>query len=326
MYDLEPRLFILLGALILDAMIGDPAWLWRRVLHPVALIGRGIEFIDERYNRVTYSDQRRKQLGIVLGVGLVVLGGLIGLILSSVFSFTRYGAFLEALLVTVLIAQKSLYLHVEEVMRALDRDGVGAGRLAVSRIVGRETQRLDESGVARAAIESLAENFSDGIVGPVFFYLVAGLPGLLIYKAVNTADSMVGHKSGKYRSFGWASAKSDDILNFLPARISGLLIAMSAGLGGGRFFDSLKIMLADAGKHASPNAGWPEAAMSGALNISLGGPRSYSDALTADPWLNEHGRKQIGSPEISKALFLFLIACGLQLALVFALCAFVYAP
>jgi adenosylcobinamide-phosphate synthase len=219
------------------------------------------------------------------------------------------GAVVESFAVAVLLAQRSLFDHVAEVGRALVQGGLGSARLAVSRVVGRDPMTLDGAGVARAAIESLAENFSDAVVAPAFWYLVAGLPGIFAYKMANTLDSMIGHKSERYLAFGWAAARLDDLLNLIPAPISGLLLAAAA------LFDrrssagaALRIMLRDGRKHHSPNAGWPEAAMAGALRISLAGPRHYSEGMVNDPYLGD------GSPvatpmDIGRALRLYFRAC-----------------
>jgi adenosylcobinamide-phosphate synthase len=219
-------------------------------------------------------------------------------------------------LLTALLAQRSLYDHVSAVATALDRYGLDGGREAIRHIVGRDSQSLDEDGVGRAAIESLAENFSDGVVAPVFWFLVLGLPGICAYKAVNTLDSMIGHRSDRYRAFGWAAARLDDVANLVPARLAGLLIAIAAVLttrASGK--DALMTMVRDARKHRSPNAGWPEAAMAGALDLSLAGPRQYGGERVEDAWIGE-GSEDAGANDIRRALGLFVVACLVEAALI----------
>src|SRR5690606_18295412 len=207
---------------------------------------------------------------------VVCVGAGLGLVLQVLLSYSIPGKFAELLIVTVLLAQRSLYEHVAGVKQAFDHGGLPAARRAVSSIVGRDPEALDEAGVCRAAIETTAENFSDGIVAPAFWYLTAGLPGILACKAVNTADSMIGHRSDRYLAFGWAAARFDDLLNYIPARLSGVLLAISAPTVGGSTKGALKAMLRDASKHKSVNAGWPEAAVAGALGLALAGPRVYA--------------------------------------------------
>jgi adenosylcobinamide-phosphate synthase len=223
---------------------------------------------------------------------------------------------LEALLVAVLLAQRSLYDHVAAVRDGLERRGLDGGREAVSHIVGRDPQSLDEYGVARAAIESLVENFSDGVVAPALFYALFGLPGIFVYKTANTLDSMIGHKTPRYLQFGWAAARLDDLLNLVPARLSGVLLAAAAlATPRAQALPALRIMLRDASKHRSPNAGWPEAAAAGALDLTLAGPRRYNGRVVNDPWLGD-GRARATTADINRALRLYMTACLLQWALV----------
>ncbi|MBV9078242.1 MAG: cobalamin biosynthesis protein CobD, partial [Methylobacteriaceae bacterium] len=226
------------------------------------------------------------------------------------------GAILLALAASVLLAQQSLFLHVRAVERAFAAGGLPAARRAVSMIVGRDPDRLDDAGVARAAIESCAENFSDGVVAPAFWFALGGLPGLLVYKAVNTADSMVGHLSERHRAFGWASARLDDVLNLAPARLAGLLVALAAPAGGGRIGPALAVMERDARLHRSPNAGWPEAAMAGALGLALGGPRVYAAGPVDEPMLNAAGRRDAAPGDIGRALRVMAAAAVEHAALV----------
>lgn len=243
-----------------------------------------------------------RAVGAAVIAGLMLAAGLIGWIVSLALAFLPFGWIVEAVIVAVFLAQRSLYDHVAAVVRAFAGGGLAAAREAVSRIVGRDPETLDEAGVCRAAIESNAENYSDGVLAPIFWYAVAGLPGLLIYKLVNTADSMIGHRNARYRSFGWASARLDDLLNLIPARLCGLLIAAAAPVVGGSPKEALAIMLRDARFHRSPNAGWPEAAMAGALGLALAGPRSYGGVVIEDRWMGAGGRIAARPEDISRSL------------------------
>ena len=313
------RMIVLVLALCLDALIGDPPALYAIIPHPVMLIGRAIALFDRRLNRETRGPRARRVRGIVTLVVLGLSAIAIGVALSALAATFPLGWILEMLIVAVMVAQRSLYDHVLRVQLALQREGVAGGREAVSQIVGRDPDVLDGFGVARAGIESLAENFSDGIVAPVFFYAIAGLPGLLLYKTVNTLDSMIGHKSSRYLAFGWASARFDDLLNLIPARLAGLLIALgSTFVSRGRPDRALRIMWRDAGKHRSPNAGWPEAAMAGALDLALSGPRRYGELVVDDPWLGD-GRARATPSDMRRALMVFIAACLIQLLILAAL-------
>jgi adenosylcobinamide-phosphate synthase len=221
------------------------------------------------------------------------------------------GAALCAVVASSLLAQRSLYEHVQAVAEALAKDGLAAGRRSVSLIVGRNPERLDEAGVARAAIESLAENFSDGIVAPTFWMAVAGLPGGAAYKMLNTADSMIGHRSPRYAAFGWAAARLDDLLNLPASRLSAVLIAVAAPWVGGSAAGAWRAVRRDATRHRSPNAGWPEAAMAGALGIALAGPRVYGETMVEDAFMG-NGRQELAAGDIEQALRLYRVACALQ--------------
>jgi adenosylcobinamide-phosphate synthase len=313
----DPLLLLYVG-LAIDAMFGEMGPVFRHVPHPVVLAGRAIAFFEARLNRPVRGDMARRARGVATVIVLVgALAGL-GWLIQWLCRTSLAGAVAEAFIIGVLVAQRSLYNHVAAVSTALIHGGLISGRLAVSQIVGRDPESLDGAGIARAAIESLAENFSDGVVAPVFWYLVAGLPGLFAYKMANTLDSMIGHKSPRYREFGWAAARLDDLLNLVPAPITGLLLAVSA------IFDrqhsatsALRIMLRDGRKHRSPNAGWPEAAMAGALGISLAGPRHYPEGVVDDPYLGDGST--IASPQdINRALTLYFRACVILAMLVLA--------
>lgn len=289
--------WMVLGILALEAVVGYP----RRLPHPVTWVGNVIAGFELRWNKPQYP---RKFLGVI---ALVIIAGLVGL-LGWVLQ-TLLPPLLIILIATVGLAQRSLYEHVVAVMKPLISGDLATARLAVSKIVGRDTENLDESGVAAAALESLAESFNDGIVAPTFWLLIGGLPGLFIYKAVNTADSLIGHKEERWRDFGWAAARTDDLLNLVPARIAGALIVV-AGWGGGR------TMMADAKKHASPNAGWPEAAFAGALRVRLGGPAAY-DGQTHDRPV--FGDGPAATPEdLRRGLTLYIKSCLLLWALLAA--------
>jgi len=308
-------------ALILDGLVGEAPF--RFIPHPVVLIGTTIAWLDRRLNRIDRSDTARRLRGVLVLVVLVSLGMAAGWAIHRLARMTGWGWLVELAVAATLVAQRSLYQHVAAVAEALGGPGddgskLEAGRDAVSRIVGRDPASLDAHGVARAAIESLAENFGDGVVGPVFWYLVAGLPGLIAYKTVNTLDSMIGHLSPRHRAFGWASARFDDLVNLVPARLAGLLLALaSALLPRGKPAKAIATMLTDARKHRSPNAGWPEAAMAGALDLALAGPRRYGPRVVDDPWIGT-GRARATPGDIRRALAVFVTACLIELCLVAA--------
>ncbi len=311
-------LLLVVAALLLDAVIGDPDWLWRREPHPVVWIGNGIGWLERKLNREDRTKRARKFAGVLTVIILVGAALLIGALLSDLLHGHWFGFLIEALIASTLIAQRSLYQHVARVHRAFIDGGLPAARKAVAMIVGRDPERLDEAGVARAAIESTAENFSDGIVAPVFWLAVLGLPGLIAYKAINTADSMIGHRTERYIDFGWAAARLDDLVNLVPARLSGVLVALAAPIVRGSITTSFNTMLRDARYHRSPNAGWPESAMAGALGISLSGPRVYAEGVANEPYLNADGR--VAEPDdIRRALRIYAIACALEFLIYAAL-------
>ncbi len=298
---------ILLVALALDAILGDPPWLYRAVPHPVALLGQVIDRADARFNREEDRRSQRFQRGLL--VTLAIGGGAFGLgwSFSQLFGEIGGGWLLEAILASTLIAYRSLFDHARAVAAALAR-GLADGRAAVAHIVGRDPESLDEPGVARAAVESLAENFSDGVAAPAFWYLLLGLPGLFAYKAINTLDSMIGHRTPRHESFGKAAARIDDAVNWIPARLSGLILVLAAvfqrDADAGRAWRTL---LRDAPKHRSPNAGWQEAAVAGALGFALAGPRRYGQQTIDDAWMGD-GRSALTAEDINAALALYLRA------------------
>lgn len=319
---LDP-LFILLAGLALDAVAGDMRPLFRLVPHPVVAVGGLIGFLDRRLNRESRTAEARRLRGVIVVIAVVALAALCGWLILSVTRRWTWGWLVEVFLVGVLVAQRSLYQHVFAVCRALETGGVSAGRDAVRHIVGRDPNSLDEHGVARAAIESLFENFADGVVAPAFWYVLFGLPGLMAFKAVNTLDSMIGHRSPRYLDFGAAAARLDTAANFVPARLSGLIIALAAlVVPKGNPAAAFNTMMRDAKKHRSVNAGWPEGAAAGALGLALAGPRRYGAETVKDPWIGD-GRARAVPDDIRRALYLFIAACLVHAALI-ALLAVVY--
>ncbi|MCA3437163.1 MAG: cobalamin biosynthesis protein [Rhodobacter sp.] len=277
---------LLVPALLLDAAFGEPHWLWSRLPHPAVVMGRAVGWLDAKLNR----GENRKAKGVLALLVLVCGAGLAGAAIASL----PDGGLLEVLAAAILLAQRSLVDHVRAVGDAL-RLSLSDGRRMVARIVGRDTSGLDGAGVARAAIESAAENLSDGVVAPALAFLVFGLPGLMIYKITNTADSMIGHRTPRHEQFGWAAARFDDLLNWIPARLTAALILLAHGR-----FDPAPV-LRDGPLHRSPNAGWPEAAMAVVLNVALSGPRSYNGVMTAFPWVWPEGRADPGPDQIDAA-------------------------
>lgn len=278
---------LLIPALLLDAALGEPKILWDRFPHPAVLMGRAVSAVEARLN----AGENRKAKGVLAMTGL----GLAALVLGWLIHILPDFGLVEIVVAAILLAQKSLVQHVRAVADAL-RLSLGDGRAAVSMIVGRDTAVLDRAGVARSAIESAAENLSDGVIAPAFWFLLGGLPALLLYKITNTADSMIGHRTPRYEQFGWAAARFDDLLNLIPARLTAALIAVTHGM-----FNP-KPILRDAPLHRSPNAGWPEAAMAVCLNISLSGPRSYHGKQSDFPWVWPEGRREIGPEEIDASV------------------------
>jgi adenosylcobinamide-phosphate synthase len=308
-------LAILLLALVVDLAFGDMGPVFRLVPHPVVIVGQAIAFFDRRLNREARSDAARQVRGAIAVVLLVGIAAALGWLVSEYLRFVHYAWAIEALIVALLLAQRSLFEHVAAVGKALQASGLEAGREAVAKIVGRDPESLDEFGVARAAIESLFENFSDGVIAPAFWYLLLGLPGLLAYKTASTLDSMIGHRSPRYLYFGWAAARFDDLLNWIPARLTAALICLAALiLPGARGGEAAHTALVDGRKHRSPNAGWPEAAAAGALGLALGGPRRYLGTVMKEPWLGD-GRARATVADIGDALKLYAASGTLLAAL-----------
>ncbi|MEO0496245.1 MAG: adenosylcobinamide-phosphate synthase CbiB [Pseudomonadota bacterium] len=318
------HLWTLAAAILLDRWIGDPDWLWRRLPHPVVWFGKVIDLADKRLNGggvLPLALRRRGAAFIFVALFLVViLGHLLGTVLAGM---GWAGYLTEIVIVAVFIAHNSLALHVWRVADGYRTGGLSAARQALSMIVGRDTSVLDENGIARAAIESLAENFSDGVVAPVFWYAIGGLPGVLAYKFLNTADSMIGHRAERHLHFGRMAARLDDFANWAPARLSAILIACASWSFSRISVGSvLGVALRDAGTHRSPNAGWPEAAFATALNLQLGGPRLYrGEGVVAAAHLNSGGRAIANISDISRALSLLALCsnCLILFVVVLAL-------
>jgi len=309
---------VLVLALGLEAVFGYPAWVYERIGHPVTWIGALIGALDRQLNDECESPTARRASGVVALVVILTIAAVAGWIIERVLAPYWIGVFALAVVTSTLIASRSLYDHVRDVARALDTGGIGAARQAVGRIVGRDPQTLDEHGAARAAIESLAENASDGVVAPVFWFVVLGLPGLVAYKAINTADSMIGHRTPKHEAFGWAAARLDDLVNLPASRLTGLLFAAAVLVSSrASAAEALHTMRRDAPKHRSPNAGWPESAMAGALGLKLNGPKNYGGTLVEDAYMGD-GRREATAQDIRKALSIAVAAWAIMVAALLA--------
>ncbi len=297
-------------ALLIEGFVGYPPLLQEAVGHPVQWMGRLLDFLDEGLNDPEATPANNRINGVIALVVLVVCFALPAVIIAQVLARIPYGWAVNILLALPFIAQKSLVDHVTAVARALPQS-LARAREEVGKIVGRDPNSLDESGVAKAALESLAENASDGVVAPVFWYALLGLPGLVAYKAINTADSMIGHKPQKYLNFGWAAARLDDLVNLPASRLTGLLFAGAARvLGEAQMKSAWATMLRDASKHNSPNAGWPESSMAGALGFAFGGPRSYHGEVVNLPTMG-NGRTPQDAKDIEAGLALLRNALAL---------------
>ncbi len=314
-------LIILLLALVLEAGIGEESFLFKTALHPVRVIGGLIGCMDRGLNRETHTCTTRTVLG---GLAVALVIGVAGAFCWAVLWLTAefvLGWIFELILTVTLLAQRSLYDHVRAVADGLRTDGVEGGRRAVAHIVGRDVDQLDAPGIARGAIESCAENFSDAVVAPVFWYVLFGFPGLVVYKCVNTLDSMIGYKTPRHEAFGMVAARLDDALNFVPARLAALFLTCAASLlpstsGSSAWWT----MWRDGGDHRSPNAGWPEAAMAGALGLALAGPRRYADTMIDDAWVG-NGRTRATERDIDRALSVYVAACAINILVVATLAA-----
>lgn len=312
------NLSILAGALLLEAAIGYPAWLFRTIRHPVVWIGSLLQWLDRCLNRDSMTDLHRRAAGVLS------LTAILGIAILSTTAIQAAIARMPFRLILVMIgsslfAQRSLAVHVQSVGDALERGGHDNAREAVSHIVGRNPHSLDETGVIRAAIESLAENFSDAVVAPALWCALAGLPGMAAYKTVNTADSMIGHRTPRHAAFGWAAARLDDVVNLPASRLAALWLVFAALLHPRADARAAwRAVWRDARHHRSPNAGWPEAAMAGALRLRLAGPRVYGNTRIEDAWMGE-GCAEATVTDLRNALSLYRLACGLQIAVVVTL-------
>jgi adenosylcobinamide-phosphate synthase len=312
-----PEAWIVLVALAVEALVGYPAWLHAWIPHPVVWAGNAISTLERRWNRLEYSFANRRVLGLAAVVLVVGAAFVVGTLVQWLVAFTIYalgtapegayssnilGALFISILGTVGLAQRSLFQHVNNVLIALRAGDLTGARERVGLIVGRDTRQLDATAVSAAALESLAESFNDGIVAPAFWFFWLGLPGLFAYKALNTADSLIGHKEERWRAFGWGAARADDVANLVPARIAGTLLVLAGRAG-------LRVMVKDARKHASPNAGWPEAAMAGALGVRLGGPASYDGVPHERPAFGTGPAP--GVTDLGRGLRVYLVGCAL---------------
>jgi adenosylcobinamide-phosphate synthase len=303
-------------AMALDALVGWPDALFARIGHPVTWLGALIDALDARWNREHDSELMRRAAGVAAALIVIAAASGLGWLLQHLTLGWNH-VFIIGVLAWPLVALRSLYEHVAAVARPLASGDIEAARGAVSMIVGRDPSKLDGAGIARAAIESLAENASDGVVAPVFWGVLFGLPGIAGYKAINTLDSMIGHRSARHEYFGWAAARIDDVANFIPARLTGLVFALASAAPKASF----ACMARDGSKHRSINAGWPEAAMAGSLAVRLCGPRFYEGERAEEPWINESARDP-AAHDVAQALNVYIRAMA-GLAGLLAIVAFV---
>jgi adenosylcobinamide-phosphate synthase len=313
-------------AMLIELCLGYPERLLRAIGHPVMWIGHLIGLLDRWLNRETIGPNGRRTAGVVAVLILFGVVGAIAFVVQHELLHLRFGVLVVGLLASTLIAQRSLHRHVADVAGALEKDGIASGRNAVSHIVGRDTEGLDAAGIARAAIESLAENFSDAIVAPVIWMVIGGLPGAVLYKAINTADSMIGHRTPRHAAFGWAAARLDDLVNLPASRLSALLLVAAAALSNGAAAGAAwRAVRRDAPHHHSPNAGYPEAAMAGALGLSLAGPRAYAGVRVEDAMMGD-GCRNANAADIRRALALYRTADAILIALLAAADVLLIAP
>jgi adenosylcobinamide-phosphate synthase len=308
MFAPPDRTLILIAAFGIEAVLAYPAILFRAIGHPVSWIGALISALESRLNWPDYSDAMRRATGIATMLVLVTVSLGAGLVLDAVTRVPILGFVIAVMVVAALIAAGSLDQHVRAVATALRTEGLAGGRQSIAKIVGRDPDALDQAAICRAAIESLAENASDGVTAPAFWFLLGGLPGMIVYKAINTADSMIGHMSDRYRAFGWAAARLDDLVNWPASRLTGLIfIAATAVVPGASAASAWEVFRRDSRLHRSPNAGWPEAAMAGALGLRLAGPRVYDGKSVDDHWIGD-GRAEATVDDIGRALTIYRVA------------------
>ncbi len=308
-------LAVLLGFL-LDSLFGDPYWL----PHPVVLMGKAISRLESRFRKWLPATPQGERFGgillaVILPVATLVISG--GLCWLAWWIHPLLGLALQAFWCWQALAMKGLATESRNVCRALEQEGLEAGRKAVSRIVGRDTGSLSASGVVRAAVETVAENFSDGMLAPLLYMLIGGAPLALTYKSINTMDSMVGYKNDRYRYFGWAAARLDDLANYLPSRLAALIWILTAPLAGGSLKGAWKIWRRDRRKHASPNSAQTESACAGALGVQLAGPAVYFGKPVEKPWIGDPLR-EIETADILRTNRMMITAsiAGLILGLV----------
>ena len=312
--SLATTLIILVAALGVEALFGYPQRLYKLIGHPVTWIGALISKLDRDLNRDDESRAARKASGVLALIVLVAIPAGLAWIVQITLASTWLGNIALVLIASTMLASRSLYDHVRDVAQALRNEGLDAGRTMVGRIVGRNPETLDEHGVARAAIESLAENASDGITAPVVWFALLGLPGLAAYKAINTADSMIGHRTPRHEAFGWAAARLDDLVNLPASRLTGFLFALASRfIPNGSMDNAFRTMRRDAHRHRSPNAGWPESAMAGALGLKLNGPKTYGATHVEDSYMGD-GRREATADDIERALRLAGVAWALMVA------------
>jgi len=305
-------LFIAAAALLFEALFGYPQALYRAIGHPVTWIGALISLLDRALNLPAWSFAIRRAAGVLALLLLLGITGGLAFVAEHYLIQSQEGIVLAIILAAMLPAQRSLNDHVVAVANALEYDGLLAARKSVGMIVGRNTEVLDEAGVSRAAIESLAENFSDGVVAPIFWTAMLSLTGGVLYKAANTADSMIGHKNEKYSAFGWAAARFDDLINLPASRLSAVFIILAAALiPDCSAWNAIKAVRRDAGHHRSPNAGWPEAAMAGALGLKIAGPRLYGSERVEDAYMGD-GRREAKGEDIRRALMVYRVAAVIE--------------
>jgi adenosylcobinamide-phosphate synthase len=309
-------------SLALESRTGYPDFLFRAIGHPVTWTGRLISWLDGQFNHASDSDGRRRLRGVAVLAAVLAVPAFAAFLVQIVAMQHPAGIVVMVLAGSTMFAQRSLANHVGAVARQLDTAGLASGRAAVSKIVGRDPDELDRAGVCRAAIESLAENFSDGVVAPAFWFAVGGLPGAAAYKAANTADSMIGHRTPRYSAFGWASARFDDLVNLPASRLAALLLVVAASLTpGANAWGAIRAVRRDAGRHRSPNAGFPEAAMAGALGLALAGPRVYDGVTVDDAIMGSGGRLEATPSDVDRAVALFWMADLLLMGLLAAIAA-----
>jgi len=321
-FDFPAQLGLIAGALVAEAALGYPDAVFRAIRHPVVWLGALIAWLDHALNRSAWPAWLRRVGGMLSVVTLIFAATAPAFAVQSMLprALPGWAAFaVLALAASAFLAQRSLYAHVGAVGAALRRDGLAGGRAAVAHIVGRNPLSLDEAAVVRAAIESLAENFADGVVAPAVWGVAAGLPGLVAYKAVNTADSMIGHRTPRHEAFGWAAARLDDLVNLPASRLAALWLILAACLRRGASpAGAIRAVVRDARRHRSPNAGWPEAAMAGALGLRLAGPRTYGETRVDDAWMGD-GRADAGPDDLRRALALYRSACAIEIVVTAAL-------